>query len=360
MNSIVNKTIQDILSVLSRLNNNLDKCVLSFNGGKDCTVLLYLFISICDTYFNKRYPSIVYFKPKNEFEEVSSFINKTVQKYNLTIYTFDHNIQSHISTLYNNGITHIFMGQRNTDPKCKNYRLIEKCDYFTEGDMWIVNPILEWTYKDVWTYLKDDENREYCSLYDDGYTSLGDKLSTYKNILLCHSIKVVNGEPNYEYYPAYVLKQSQCERLSRTIISLSKYVFKGVVSRGKQFARTLGYPTANIKYDLMLNSELNNYLKCNPEGSIYPSFVSLISHTGDSLNINWEYIGMTYIRGNVVEVNIFDLDLNRYPSLYERDINIMIFDKIRDNIECSGLEELKECLRKDKQNVKQFFTFLNN
>ena len=66
----------------------------------------------------------------------------------------------------------------------------------------------------------------------------------------------------------------------------------------------------------------------------------------------------TYISINslLLKHNIFDLDLNEYPSLYDKDIHIMIFDKIRDNVECNSLEELKECLKQDEKVIKQFFS----
>ena len=71
------------------------------------------------------------------------------------------------------------MGNRRTDPSSSDLKII--C-HSSPGwpDFMRVFPILDWNYHDVWVFLKGYD-LAYCSLYDEGYTSLGDKHNTIKN-----------------------------------------------------------------------------------------------------------------------------------------------------------------------------------
>lgn len=85
-----------------------------------------------------------------------------------------------------------------------------------------VNPILDWTYGDVWRFLRYFD-LPYCSLYDRGaprdapsqprrsfcagYTSLGSKSNTHPN----PALRVDSGG----YLPAYELRDFSLERAGR-------------------------------------------------------------------------------------------------------------------------------------------------
>ena len=68
-----------------------------------------------------------------------------------------------------------------------------------------VHPVLEWSYHEVWGFLRNLE-LPYCSLYDEGYTSLGTIARTQKNPAL---------QQGEDYSPAYMLKLPEDERRSR-------------------------------------------------------------------------------------------------------------------------------------------------
>lgn len=69
-----------------------------------------------------------------------------------------------------------------------------------------VNPILGWSYKDVWDFLRGN-GLPYCSLYDLGFTSLGNRSNTVPNPALA-----LEGGG---YAPAFALEDGSKERWSR-------------------------------------------------------------------------------------------------------------------------------------------------
>jgi len=73
-----------------------------------------------------------------------------------------------------------------------------------------VFPILDWDYCEIWKFLRDFD-LPYCSLYDQGYTSLGEKHNSQPN----PSLKVEGANGEYHYRPAYTLQDGALERMSR-------------------------------------------------------------------------------------------------------------------------------------------------
>ncbi|GAX86541.1 hypothetical protein CEUSTIGMA_g13948.t1 [Chlamydomonas eustigma] len=69
-----------------------------------------------------------------------------------------------------------------------------------------INPILDWTYRDVWTFLRCF-TLPYCQLYDQGYTSLGSRHNTCRN----RALQLEDGS----FAPAHQLPDGRLERAGR-------------------------------------------------------------------------------------------------------------------------------------------------
>jgi len=125
------------------------------------------------------------------------------------------------------------------------------------------------------------------------------------------------------------------------------FELNGVVVKGKQLGRTIGFPTANI--------ELQSDIKILPKKGVYAVEIQLSDFT--------YYIGMMNI-GNrptisnelkeTIEVNIFDFD----QSIYSNEIKVKLFGRIRDEFKFDSIEKLKEQLTKDEKTCRNYFNTL--
>jgi hypothetical protein len=88
-----------------------------------------------------------------------------------------------------------------------------------------VNPILDWSYRDVWSFLLTCKVK-YCSLYDQGYTSIGSIHDTVPNALLSDS------STGKSFRPAYMLTDGRLERAGRTKKTNHKMEMNSVASNG--------------------------------------------------------------------------------------------------------------------------------
>ena len=123
-----------------------------------------------------------------------------------------------------------------------------------------------------------------------------------------------------------------------------EYPITGLVVKGDQLGRTIGFPTANIA--------LTDPYKLVPGDGVYAVRVSL--RDGDftgMLNIG--------IRPTVhsdgertIEVHVLGLD----RDLYGETITVRFSQRVRDEMKFDGVDALKEQLAKDRTHVMQLFT----
>lgn len=88
------------------------------------------------------------------------------------------------------------MGSRKDDPYCGHLNEISDSDVHKGYPSFKrVNPIIHWQCSYVWDVIKTLDI-PYCKLYNEGYTSLGNKKNTIKNSALLDSI-------TNQYRPAF-------------------------------------------------------------------------------------------------------------------------------------------------------------
>ncbi|KNZ75389.1 FAD synthase [Termitomyces sp. J132] len=229
---------------------------ISFNGGKDCTVLLHLYAGalarrLARGHTMKPIPAI-YIPVPSPFPSLEKFIEETVKNYNLDLFrcsSHPEQAENMVTTstftdsLYTKQpkpnaskpkgpdgmrraleaykrrfphITAILIGTRRSDPHGAKLSHRNMTD---EGwpQFERINPIINWSYSQVWTFLRQLKV-PYCCLYDEGYTSLGSTFNTFPNPALLIESTVTKNEilsPEPRYRPAYELQDGNLERSGR-------------------------------------------------------------------------------------------------------------------------------------------------
>jgi riboflavin kinase/FMN adenylyltransferase len=117
------------------------------------------------------------------------------------------------------------------------------------------------------------------------------------------------------------------------------YSVSGLIVKGKQLGRTIGFPTANI--------QVREIAKLIPLDGVYAVKVYYKDDVfGGMLNIgNRPTVDGTY---QTIEVNIFDFD----QEIYGENLKVEFLQKIRNEKKFNGLDELKEQIAKDKITCK--------
>eukprot|EP01032_Pedospumella_encystans_P020558 gene20558-23351_t len=175
---------------------------------------------------NEYNPKLVYFAIEDEFPEVIEHLQFTKDLYGLDIKCYEcginQGLKEHVEGMKRKSGSDIapafILGTRKGDPN------VGEQETFAPSSNWMpvafmrVNPILNWEYGHVWHFLRTF-NLPYCSLYEQGYTSLGKKSLTLPNPALRRkyidnsgALVVREGD---SYWPAYMLSDWRLERAGR-------------------------------------------------------------------------------------------------------------------------------------------------
>ncbi|XP_064996610.1 uncharacterized protein LOC135632119 isoform X4 [Musa acuminata AAA Group] len=177
-----------------------EQVAFSFNGGKDSTVLLHLLRAgyylhkgksecfqgnLSDSMLNCPIRTI-YFESPSAFPEINAFTYETATAYNLQLETIRSDFKSGLEALLKEKPTKaIFLGTRIGDPNAVGQEQFSPSSIGWPPFM-RVNPILDWSYRDVWAFILICKVK-YCSLYDQGFGTAEDKLSA----VLCKKLNAI-------------------------------------------------------------------------------------------------------------------------------------------------------------------------
>ncbi len=121
-----------------------------------------------------------------------------------------------------------------------------------------------------------------------------------------------------------------------------RYELSGIVVKGKQLGRTIGFPTANL--------QVNEEYKQIPKNGVYMvrsfiknQFFSGIMNIGHRPTIDGEKVS--------IETHFFDFN----SDIYNETITIEFFESIRNEQKFESLEILKSQIEKDKQVALEYF-----
>ena len=198
----------------------------SFNGGKDACVILELLRAAHAHYFREMRatnpsvpiyrPRVVYWDKEGEFREVLDFTKDNVHRYDLDMIAFEQGIP------FTDGLKILVeaqktpmafvLGTRASDPNAKGQGAWEPSSASFMPPFMRVNPVLNWNYGKVWQFLRSYQ-LPVCSLYKDGYTSLGTVHDTNPNPALY--VPPSNSQEVGRYREAWMLLDYDQERSGR-------------------------------------------------------------------------------------------------------------------------------------------------
>lgn len=189
--------------------HGLEHVAVSYNGGKDCLVMFILVLAaIHELVFegairvSKKFKlDSIFIHSEDMFPELVEFIGLSTSHFAVNAILIKLSLKDGLEqylTKINPNVLCIVIGVRHSDPHSAQLSAEQQTDSdwprFTR-----IHPILDWSYMDIWDFIVGC-GLDYCSLYDQGYTSLGGVESTVPNEFLR-----IDGTSSF--LPAYMLRE---------------------------------------------------------------------------------------------------------------------------------------------------------
>ncbi|CAK7565262.1 MAG: 3'-phosphoadenosine 5'-phosphosulfate sulfotransferase [Sporothrix epigloea] len=242
---------------------SFDQVSLSYNGGKDCLVLLILILACLpncnDSTGDKtsttatavpastptaptataaagmkttdvsspassslRSFQAIYIVPPDLFPEVDEFVDQSSADYHLDLARYPMAMRAALDAYLTDrpAVQAIFMGTRRTDPHARHLSHFNPTDLGWPPLMRI-HPIINWHYAEIWAFIRHFDI-PFCDLYNRGFTSLGGTTDTRPNPVLAKTkaSRTDAGDNSSSstptsFRPAYELLDDDEERLGR-------------------------------------------------------------------------------------------------------------------------------------------------
>lgn len=202
--------LNDTFSRWSPLNSEIS---FSYNGGKDCQVLLLLYLSCLWEFFLlhvnssqyeaeyhafplKKLPT-VFIDQEETFSTLEQFVKDTSKRYCLSLYEpiRDEDKSANMADAFREFLKvhpetkSIVIGIRHTDPFAENLKPIQRTDP-EWPDFVRLQPLLHWKLTHIWSFLLYS-GEPICGLYNVGFTSIGSIRDTLPN----PHLKINDGKP---------------------------------------------------------------------------------------------------------------------------------------------------------------------
>ena len=152
-----------------------------------------------------------------------------------------------------------------------------------------------------------------------------------------HSI-VVDGEPVSSSVIRIAIVSGNCELASRMLGR--NYSIEGVVARGEQQGREIGFPTANIEPDFPITV---------PANGIYATVVEVdgevhVAATSIGVRPTFETDG-----GRTIEAYLLDFD----GDLYTKRLRLEFVERLRTEVAFESVDQLVEQMNQDVEQTRQ-------
>lgn len=139
------------------INSSLAEISLSYNGGKDCLVLLVLYLCALHSHpsFTSQTPELiqsVYIVSKHPFQEVEDFVASSSKTCSLQLVRYAKGMKDAFTDYLSDfpSVKAIFVGTRRTDPHGADLTHFDRTDHGWP-DFMRIHPVIDWQYVDIWT-----------------------------------------------------------------------------------------------------------------------------------------------------------------------------------------------------------------